>query len=641
MTRAAAETSDPLRLSGREGVVVLLALALVGFHIYTAGFGQFQPLVQRSVHVALGLLLTYLHFDGLKDRSTGPVSLFIRVFSGVAMLVAVVSSLYILFNEEAISDDLGVVAEFHDFVLGIALVLIILEGARRTTGPFLPLLAIAMILYALFGHLIPGSWGHAPFSPQYVLENIYLSELGIWGMVTSLSASLIAIFIIFGAFLLATGAAQSFMDLSIIVAGRSPGGAAKVATLSSAMFGTLNGAAVANVATTGNFTIPAMRRLGYRPEFAGAVEASASSGGQITPPIMGAGAFVMAEILSVPYLEIVYAAIIPALFFYVCIWFSIDVEARKIDLRPFKAADIPKVSSVLTWKKVGPLAVTIVVLLGSLFSGRTAELSAFYAICTNLVLFLVTGLVSGNPLKTLFGMILNGVRTAAHGIVTIVSLLICAQITLFLVSFTGIGIKLGEAVIGLGAHGGLLAAVSLALLVALILGMGMPTTAAYLVAAAVVVPALVDLGVPALPAHFFVFYGALLSALTPPLCTAVFTASVITKTHWWPIALNSMKLAAMKYILPFMFIFRPEVLLRGSALEIAWILLVGFAASVLFAIGFGGHYLTRIPVAMRIGILLVGLIFIYGSMIADVIGLAVLAALIVWQKSAARTASTG
>ena len=356
---------------------------------------------------------------------------------------------------------------------------------------------------------------------------------------------------------------------------------------------------------------------------------------------MGAGAFVMAEILSVPYLDIVYAAIIPALFFYVCIWFSIDVEARKIDLRPFKAEDIPKISTVLTWKKVGPLAVTIVVLLGSLFSGRTAELSAFYAICTNLVLFLVTGLTSGETLKNLFAMFLNGVRTAAHGIVTIVSLLICAQITLFLVSFTGIGIKLGEAVIGLGAHGGLLAAVSLALVVALILGMGMPTTAAYLVAAAVVVPALVDLGVPALPAHFFVFYGALLSALTPPLCTAVFTASVITKTHWWPIALNSMKLAAMKYILPFMFIFRPEVLLRGTTFEIAWIVLVGFAASILFAIGFGGHYLTRLPVVIRIGILIVGLTFIYGSMIADVFGLAVLAALIVWQKSAARTASTG
>ena len=640
MSNITEKSPGPLRWFKREGVVVFLGLVLVGFHIYTAGFGQLQPLVQRPVHVGLGLLLTYLQFDGLGRRKSGVFSWCMWAFSGLAMLVAVVSSVYVLINEEAISDDLGVVAQVHDIALGIGLVLIILEGARRTTGLALPLLAVVMILYALFGHLIPGHWGHAQFSAQYILETMYLSELGLWGMVTGLSAGLIAIFIIFGAFLLTTGAAQSFMDISIIVAGRSPGGAAKVATLASAMFATLNGAAVANVATTGNFTIPAMRRLGYRPQFAGAVEATASSGGQITPPIMGAGAFVMAELLGVAYLEVAYAAVIPAILFYVCVWFSIDIEARKMNLRPFKAEDIPDVSTVISWKKVGPLGVTMLVLLGALFSGRTPEFSAFLAICTNLVAFVVTGLLTGERTVTLLAMILEGIRMAARGIVTIISLLICAQITLSLVGSTGIGIKLGEAIISLGASGGLLPATLLALLVTLILGMGMPTTAAYLVAAAVIVPALSELGVPLLSAHFFVFYGALLSALTPPLCTAVFTASVITRTPWWPIALESMKLAAMKYVLPLFFIYRPEVLLAGSGIEIAWVLVVGFAASLLFAMGFGGFYLTRMPKAARCVALLGGTVFINGSIVADIVGLLILAGLVLWQKSDAKLANS-
>ena len=265
MEKAYNKIPSPLDWLTRERAVAFLGLLLVGFHIYTAGFGQLQPLVQRPVHVGLGLLLTYLQFDGLRDRNSGLISWFMKMFSGLAMLIAVVSSVYVLINEEAISDDLGVVAQVHDIALGVGLILIILEGARRTTGLALPLLALVMFLYALFGHLIPGHWGHAQYSAQYILETMYLSELGMWGMVTGLSAGLIAIFIIFGAFLLTTGAAQSFMDIAIIVAGRSPGGAAKVATLASAMFGTLNGAAVANVATTGNFTIPAMQRLGYRP----------------------------------------------------------------------------------------------------------------------------------------------------------------------------------------------------------------------------------------------------------------------------------------------------------------------------------------------------------------------------------------
>jgi TRAP transporter 4TM/12TM fusion protein len=450
--------------------------------------------------------------------------------------------------------------------------------------------------------------------------------------VTGLSANLISIFIIFGAFLLATGAAESFMSLAMIAAGKFPGGAAKVATVSSALFGMLNGAAVANVATTGNFTIPAMKRLGYRPAFAGAVEATASSGGQITPPIMGAGAFVMAELLGISYTTVMQAAVLPAFLFYACIWMSIGVEARRENMQPFDRSEIPPLAEVLHWRKIGPLALTIGVMLTSMFSGNTPTLAAFYGICTNLVLFLVIGSFKWTALRERLLRIAEGVRLARNGIVTIIALLVSAQIALALIGLTGIGIKLSEQIIAVGVHGGLFVSLLLALIVALILGMGMPTTAAYLLAAAVTVPALSAIGIDPLAAHFFVFYGALLSALTPPVCTAVFTAAVIANEHWWPIALDSIRLAAMKYILPFFFIYRPEVLLAGSTLEILWVVAIGLICAFLFAIGTGGYYLRRIGNPLRFVCVLTAMTIPAGSLYLDAVALALALVVVVRQK---------
>ncbi len=581
-------------------LVYSLCASLVVFQVVTAGFGQLPPLSQRAVHVGLGLAVVFLGLSRLAgDGRAGTLR---RCLDYLAAVLAVVTTVYIVTQEARITESFAVAASSPDLVLGVTLSVGLLVAAWRTTGMALPLLTIGMLLYTAFGERIPGYWGHTGFDFQYLVEHLYLGTEGIWGTVTGLSADLIAIFIIFGAFLLATGAAQTFMDLALLAAGRFPGGAAKVSTISSMMFGMLNGAAVANVATTGAFTIPTMKRLGYKPAFAGAVEATASSGGQITPPIMGAGAFVMAELLGVPYLDIVYAATIPAILFFVCVWMSIDVEARRENMRAVDDDLIPDARTVLAPMKVGPLLLTLAVVLGSMFSGNTPTLAAFYGICTNVGLYLLLGSWRTRAIKVRCLSLFNGAISAAFSITGILALLVTAQMALSLIGLTGVGIKLSELIIS-GGGGHLLASVLLSMVVALVLGMGMPTTAAYLVAAAVAAPALISLGIDPLVSHFVVFYSALLSALTPPVCTAVFTAAVIARTHWWPICVTSIRLALMKYFLPLFFVFRPAVLLQSDALEIGWSLFMGLVASFLMAVG-GGRFYRR-PVPWPLGVALV------------------------------------
>ncbi len=617
--------------SMRETVATGIALLFVAFHIYTAGFGQFAPLIQRSVHVGLALVLAYLKFCEVRkegDRWATAANL----ANGLAAVLALASCVYVIVEDERLATAISIVAQPSEFLLGGALLVLVLDSARRTTGPILPVLALLIIAYTLFGHWLPGSWGHSEISPSYLVEHLYLGMDGIWGTVTGLSAGMITIFIIFGCFLLATNATETFMKVSLIAAGRSPGGAAKVCNVGSAFFGMINGAAVANVATVGNFTIPAMIRLGYRPAFAGAVEATASSGGQITPPVMGAGAFIMAEMLKVPYATVALAAVIPAFLFYVCIWASIDVEARREKMRAFDAADIPTWREVLNWREAVPLIATVAILVAILFGGGSATLAAFYAIVVNITLFLAIGSWRRAEIGARLKAILQGAKNGAVNTVDLVSLLVCAQIILSLIGLTGVGIKLSEAIMLVGSDGGFLIVALLTMVVALVLGMGMPTTASYLLAAAVCAPGLINIGLPSLSAHFFIFYGALLSALTPPVCTAVYAAAVITKTHWWPVAVESLKLAVMKFALPFFFLYRPEVLLMGSPGAIAWVVVVGIAASQLFAIGTAGYYHRSVGWPLRV-ICVVGSVgMISGKWYMDAFGIGVLTLFVAWHR---------
>jgi TRAP transporter 4TM/12TM fusion protein len=622
-------------------LAMIVGLLLVGFQVYTAGFGPFPPLVQRSVHTGLALIMVYLTLD----RLNGPFASFFATRTGAVVrlaLAAVVAGtcFYIVTQDTRLVESFAVLATPFEIACAITLIVLVGFVAYSSTGAALPLLALVTLLYTLFGNHISGRWGHAGFDLQYVVEYLYLGTEGIWGQVTGLSAGLIAIFIIFGAVLLSTGAAQSFMDIALLVAGRRPGGAAKVATASSAFMGMLNGSAVANVATTGNFSIPAMTRLGYKPRFAAAVEATASSGGQITPPIMGAGAFIMAELLGVPYTTIAYAAVIPAVLFFACVWFSIDIEARRENMQPFPAEEMPSWREVFALRRFLPLAATLVVTLGSMFTGRTPSLAAFYGIVTNVALYLLIGEFTWASYRARFRSLLEGVNSAAAGIVSILALLVCAQITLSLIGLTGVGVKLTETIMMINENNLQLLAVIFAMVVALVLGMGMPTTAAYLLSAAVAAPALIRLGIDPVSAHFFVFYSALLSALTPPVCTAVFTAAVIAREHWWPICIDAMRLATMKYLLPFFFIYREAVLLKGTWFDILSSGVMGMVAAMLLAIATGRFYRRAIPWYLCLVLAAIGISVVANHVVTDLMALAALAAAVFGQRLPASRSAT-
>jgi len=626
-------TQEPRTWDGKRvwtWVIGFVSVAFVVFQLYTAGFGQYPNLIQRSTHAGFGLVLSFLILPGFtragRGRTPGALDVALAVVAGVLCF-------YITPNYDRLMESIGLEAATYEVVMGALLILLVMESARRATGPILPLIALTGIGYALLGGFIPGNWGHPGFSFQYVIEFLYLGPEGLWGTLTGISATLVAAFIIFGAILLTTGGAESFMKMALVVGGRSHGGAAKVATVASALFGMLSGSAIANVATTGNFTIPMMKRLGYRSSFAGAVEATASSGGQITPPIMGAGAFIMSELISRPYLEIALAACLPALVFFACVWFSIDLEARKVDLKRVPPEEIPPFRAVFNWKTSGAVGITIVVLLVSLFMGHTPTKAAFLAIMVNVVLYTFFQRMTRKELISRLRNLLIGVERSGRGMVTVVSLLVCAQITIAMISLTGFGIKLSDALIGVSGNHVWLALI-LAACVSLILGMGIPTTAAYVLAASVVGPALQNMGVPALSAHMFMFYCALLSALTPPVCTAIFTAASIADAPWLRIAKLSIQLAIMKFILPFFFIYRPSILLMGKWYAIIETVVMTLLSSLMFAVGTVGYYRSVLPWPVRIFILATAAILIIPGVTADAIGLGGFVLLLVWQRVA-------
>ncbi len=609
-------------------VIGLVCITFSLFQIYTAGFGQYPNLIQRSIHAGFGLVLCFLIIPAFKGKASKGRP---TAFNVLLALISSVLCIYILFNYDRLMEGIGLEARPSEVIMGGVLILLVVESARRATGIFLPLIALSSIGYAMVGKYIPGYWGHAGFSFQYIMEYLYLGPEGIWGVLTGISATLVAAFIIFGAILLTTGGAESFMKIALLIGGRTYGGAAKVATVASGLFGMLSGSAIANVATTGNFTIPMMKRLGYKDYFAGGVEATASSGGQITPPIMGAGAFIMSELIGQPYLKIAIAATVPAFLFYACVWVSIDLEARKFNLQRVPPEEIPPVRSILSWSTLGPNSITIGVLLASLFMGHTPTKAAFLAIATNVGLFTFFNPMTKDQFVGRLKVLLAGVEQAGRGMVTVVSLLICAQITISMISMTGLGIKLSEMIIGASA-GHILLALILAAMVSLILGMGMPTTAAYVLSASVVGPALSMIGVNLLSAHMFIFYFALLSALTPPVCTAVFTAATIAEAHWIKVAGVSIRLAIMKYVIPFFFVYRPSVLLMGKWYNITETIIVSWMSATMFAIGSVGYYRQPIGPVLRMVTLAVALTLILQGLITDLIGVICMSGLIIWQR---------
>ncbi|QFT85239.1 Sialic acid TRAP transporter permease protein SiaT [Halomonas sp. THAF12] len=587
----------------REHLTRGLALTLGGLILYTSATGPFESMVQRGIFLGLVILLGLTVYPLGAGKRWRPFGL---AFDLILAVGTVLSCGYVVMNYERILVELPWASPRDMMFTGVLLVAI-LELSRRAIGLIFPLLVVAGLAYAWFGAAIPGPLGHRGFDLAYITETIYLGDLGVWGMLVGVAATTIAAFVLFGSLLLHTGGGQTFMDMALRISGRSPGGAAKVATVASGLFGMVSGSAVANVATTGNFTIPMMKRLEYPRPFAAGVEAVASTGGQIAPPILGAAAFIMAEILGESYLRIALAALLPAILFYLGVFLTIHLVAQRRKLRVVPADELPGWRDVLCPERIVPILAALGGLFFGVLSGRSIQLSAFYGILMTLLTFVPFSLMGKMPPREILGKLLSGLMDAGRGMVIIGVLLAGAQILVAMIGMTGIGVTLASLIVNVGGESLFLVA-GIVGGVCLILGMGIPTTAAYVLVASVLAPALTSIGVEPLIAHLFVFYFATLSVITPPVCVAVFVASGIAGTNWLPAAGEAVRLAGAIYVIPFLLLIYPALAGFGGWMEIA----LAICQGVVFVLAFSS-LVSRATFTGRYGIdtlILVGVVIL-------------------------------
>ena len=590
-------------------VVRLVAVGLSTFHLYTAYFGTFYPYVQRSVPVMLALILTFLTVRAsAKDRdSDAPVPLYDW---GLALLAVPVIG-YITFNSDYLANRWPMTPSFPvtdlQVALGVLATLLIFEATRRLLGWPLVIVAVIALLYTYYGEYSPFLvLQHRAYTFAHMLDYIYLTDNGIWGVALGVAATYIVLFIIFGAFAERAGVSEFFIDIANSIAGHTRGGPAKVAIFSSGMIGSVTGSTVANVYTTGQFTIPMMKRLGYRPAVAGAVEALASNGGQIMPPILGATAFILAAYSGVPYVKVAIASLIPALLYFGGLLWFIHLEASKTGLAGIPRHEKPDFLKVLL--KGGHLMSPLAVLIGALVYGFSPVRAAFYAIVFTVIISWVRKETRLGP-REIFKALETGAKNAVLIVVT------CATVGFVIGGFliTGLGLNVSSAIISMSG-GYFLGTLFLVGLACMVLGMGMNTVAAFILVSVVGVPALTAQGVDPLVANMFVFYFALLSHITPPVCLAIFAGAQIASANVWETAFVGMKMSAVPYLLPFLIVFTPSLLLFGTAEVIA---LNALAVAIGFAFiisGVQGWALDRLGLVERLLCLLVGTSFMWPAM---------------------------
>ena len=547
----------------------LFAVIVGLFVLYTAATSPFEGITQRAIFLALVIPLGISLYPLGHGTSWRPLGLLI---DSVMVVGCWIACAYVVVNYDMIMNTLPW-ATPADKAMTAILIITVLDMARRTVGGIFPVLVLLGLGYAIFGPYLPKSISHRGFDTSFVTETIFLGDLGIWGMLTGIAATIIAVFVLFGALLLHTGGGQSFMDFATRLGGRQPGGAAKIATIASGLFGTISGSSVANVATTGNFTIPMMIRLGYPRPFAAAVEAVASTGGQIAPPIMGTAAFIMAEILGISYLTIIVGAILPAALFYASVFMGVHHVAIKRRLAIVPVDEIPQWANILVLSRILPIVFAFGGLGIGIHLGKSIATSAFYGIIGLLIAYVgthVTKISLGEMMKTF----ITALEDAGKGMVIVGILLAGAQILVTMINMTGIGVALSSLIVALAGNSAILVAIIVSL-VCLIMGMGLPTSAAYILVSAVLAPAMTNVGIDQFQAHLFVFYYATISVITPPVCIAVFVGAGIAQVNWVPTANEAVRLAAVTYIIPFLILLYPGMTMNGGSFEIFHAIVAG------------------------------------------------------------------
>jgi TRAP transporter 4TM/12TM fusion protein len=587
-------------LRGPVGVAIgIWAAAATLFHLWTAGFGFFEPRTQRSFHLLFLLPLAFLLYPAHPRRSPRHRPSWLDLLCALA---AVAANFYSYWEANRINLRFENVDALTpgEWIAGIAATLLVLEALRRAVTPVLAGLLAVGILYLFVTEHMPGMLHYRHMSTEEIVETMFLlNGMGMYGSITGISATLVAIFIIFGAFVDASGVGRLFHNLGTRLTGRQSGGPAKVAVVSSALFGTISGSSTANVFTTGSFTIPAMIRLGYPRHFAGGVEAAASVGGQIMPPVMGAAAFVMAEITNIPYTNIIYAAFLGAVCYFFMILVNVHFEAKRLRLSGCDPRDIPAWSTVVADLH---LLLPVVVLLALLGVDYSPHYAGFWSIVTVVA---TSWLRSGTRMMP---SALWGALVAAGKNMVIVALA-CAGAGMFVacLTVTGIVIAISTAITSV-AEGNVLLAGAMLMVTTLILGMGVPTTAAYIIGASIGAPILIGLGVPKLAAHLFVFYFAILADATPPVSTASYAAAAIARTGPIKTGISAFRLAIAGFVVGFSYLYTPSLMMQGPALEILGQILVNLLGLSVVAIGLSGFGRGPIALPVRVVFVLGGLL---------------------------------
>lgn len=556
--------------------VILIALAMSGYHLWVGITGQPVTFINLPVHLMFVFLVLFWNVPVTKKPGFERLSLVWNLFLSA---LAVFACGYLIVNVDYVMSRIPSVTHLslQEYIAGIGMILLVLEATRRTIGWILIVVVAIFLTYARFGSIVPYPFWHRGFGVERILDMVFLTPEGIWGVPLEVTASYVFLFILFGTLLIHSGGGEFFTNLARALTGRSPGGPAKVAVVASTFMGMLSGSSPANVVTTGSFTIPAMKRNGYSPEFAGGVEAAASANGQLTPPIMGAAAFVMMEFLGVSYVDVMLYAAIPSFLCFLAVYIMVDLEARRLNLREDSSAVIESARTIL--RRQGYLLISVVILMYFLVEGYTPGRACFWAI-VSLVALLAT--FDAENRRNMVNIILAAMATAPRVVGSVSAACAVAGIIVGVITLTGLGLKVSMLVLWI-AGGHLLPTLIVTMILAVILSMGMPTSGAYIVLAALLAPAMVDLGVLPISAHMFVLYCASKSSITPPVALSSYAAAAMANSDPWKTSICAFRLALTVFIIPYMFVFGPAILGIGSIAEVSLTVLT--ASIGLFLLG--------------------------------------------------------
>lgn len=611
----------------KKYLIIVISVSFCLFQLYSILSGKITAQVVRATHLAFVMALAYLLFPMKKDMPKDKLPW----YDVIIAIVGACSWLYISINFDSLVRRAGIY-NTTDIIIGIVGILILFEACRRIVGTPILIISLVFIVYALFGAYAPGFLNHRGYSIQRLVSHLYYNTEGIMGTPIGASATFIFLFIFFGALLDKTGIGQFFIDICNAIAGSYDGGPAKVAVLTSAMFGTVSGSSVSNTVGTGSFTIPMMKSLGYRPEFAGAVEASASTGGQLMPPIMGAASFLMAESLGIPYKEVAKAAIIPAILYFTGIFIMVHLEAKKTGLKGLSRDSLPKIGELLM--KKGYLVIPLATIIYFFVLGKTAIYAGLMGIIAAGLVAIINSIVDiilkrerSFTFNDLIDVFVNGARN----IISVAVACAMAGIIIGVITLTGLGLKIGAGLISISGGISILL-LMLTMISSIILGMGVPTTANYLITSTIAAGAIIGLGFEPLAAHMFVFYFGIIADVTPPVALAAMAGAAIAKSDPLKTGFEATKLSIGAFIIPYMFIFNPQILMINTTfVEVIPILITSLIGMFGVSAGLDGYVFRKCNFIERILFIVAGLLSIYPEFYTDIIGIGLIAALIILQ----------